>query len=389
MNGEHPYPKEISVTGPLERAIEISKRTLFSPADASKWFLIGFAAFLSNCGRGSGSSYNPRITNTLSGPGGPGGPGGPNPWDQAQQYIDKNMVMMVFIFVLVLLLFLGFGLLFKWLGSRGDFMFLDMTAKNGGTLEGSWRATATLGNSLFMFRAILVVIQLGFTALALIFAALPALGDIQNSQFSDATIGVWVIIAILALIFFVTLGFVNFILNNIVVPIMYARNMMVKDALRDARQLIQTYHSTFVLFLLMRIALVIGAGMLIATVGCVLCVVSCIPVLGQYLITVATLPISMFLLSYSACFMEQFGPEYTIFRDDFIDPTGPAGGGGWSPVETPPMPSDYGAPPSPRSTGIDYGQPPVQPPPPPPDYSPPPPPPQAPPPQWPPKPPVE
>src|SRR5947208_983592 len=56
MNGTGP---EIQIFKPFGEAFELMKKILFRPFDLKKWFVIGFAAWLSNLG--SGGSYNSRF----------------------------------------------------------------------------------------------------------------------------------------------------------------------------------------------------------------------------------------------------------------------------------------------------------------------------------------
>ena len=54
MNGAEP---NIEIFKPFGEAFELMKKILFQPFDLKKWFIIGFAAWLANLGRG-GVSFN-------------------------------------------------------------------------------------------------------------------------------------------------------------------------------------------------------------------------------------------------------------------------------------------------------------------------------------------
>src|SRR5438034_6803059 len=56
MNGSEP---KIEIFKPFGEAFELMKKILFRPFDLKKWFVIGFAAWLSNLGSGGG--YNSRF----------------------------------------------------------------------------------------------------------------------------------------------------------------------------------------------------------------------------------------------------------------------------------------------------------------------------------------
>src|SRR6266699_3835504 len=49
MNGTEP---KIEIFKPFEEAFELTKKILFRPFDITKWFVIGFAAFLANLAGG-------------------------------------------------------------------------------------------------------------------------------------------------------------------------------------------------------------------------------------------------------------------------------------------------------------------------------------------------
>src|ERR1700741_451255 len=59
MNGSEP---QIEVFKPFGEAFELMKKILFQPFDLKKWFVIGFAAWLSNLGGSGNYNYNYRDT---------------------------------------------------------------------------------------------------------------------------------------------------------------------------------------------------------------------------------------------------------------------------------------------------------------------------------------
>jgi hypothetical protein len=91
---------------------------------------------------------------------------------------------------------------------------------------------------------------------------------------------------------------------------MYARRMLVMEATSDAWRLMKHYTGTFLLYLLLRMVVFTVLTMLMLPLACCCCCIMMIP----YVNTVLTLPAWVYLAGYSATFMEQFGPEYRIFK---------------------------------------------------------------------------
>src|SRR5207247_7541197 len=61
MNGTEP---KIEIFKPFGEAFELMKKILFQPFDLKKWFVIGFAAWLSKLGFGGGGGGNYRYNSS-------------------------------------------------------------------------------------------------------------------------------------------------------------------------------------------------------------------------------------------------------------------------------------------------------------------------------------
>jgi hypothetical protein len=116
---------QISVTTPVGLAYYRAKRMLFQPFDLSKWFLIGFCAWLAGLGESGGGSFTGNVN---LGGGGGGHPGRAQSFrefaDQAANYIAQNLYWIIPLAVALLILSLAVWLVLTWLSSRGKFMFL-------------------------------------------------------------------------------------------------------------------------------------------------------------------------------------------------------------------------------------------------------------------------
>src|SRR3979411_2838561 len=112
MNGGE---AKIEIFKPFGEAFELTKKILFQPFDLKKWFVIGFAAWLSNLGSGN---YNFRYNR---------GDWKDVPW--FQDLIDTisqipHWILWCGLAVFIVLL-LALLILFAWLRARGRFVFVD------------------------------------------------------------------------------------------------------------------------------------------------------------------------------------------------------------------------------------------------------------------------
>ncbi len=280
-------------------------RVLFQPFDLGKWFKIGLCAFLvqlvDGCGNGGGNG-GPRGRGTPQMPSGP----------EITDWITDNAAMLLTIGVATVLFIFALIALFTWIGSRGRFMFIDNIVLNRGAIVEPWRAFRRLGNSLFGFSLTLGIIGfLLFVGLALI-AGVVVWPDLQANEFRGAAVAGIVVLVGGGLVLGVTFGVINFLLRNFVVPTMYLRNETVMDAWGIAsRELFTGHVGHILLYLLMRFLLVIATGLLAFLLGCVTCCIGFLPYIG----TVITLPLWVFLQSYTLYFMEGFGPQWQFFFD--------------------------------------------------------------------------
>ncbi|MDE3245870.1 MAG: hypothetical protein KGN80_07250, partial [Acidobacteriota bacterium] len=145
----------ISVTTPIELAIGRTRNILFQPFSAEKWFVLGFCAFLANLtGGGGGGGY--RGSNFV-----PNSPSDRQAFQQAGDWISGHLMLVAGLGVLVLALVLALVALFQWLGSRGQFMFLDGVAQNRARVTEPWRRFRERGHSLFLFRFLLGLAWMG------------------------------------------------------------------------------------------------------------------------------------------------------------------------------------------------------------------------------------
>jgi hypothetical protein len=305
------YSAEISVTAPVGQAIDRAKRILFQPFDLGKWFTIGFCAWLAQLGE-SGGSFN--VGQRFGGHGPSGGtPNFRDFMDQATQFMMQNLYWIIPAVVTLAVLGLAWGLLLAWLSSRGKFMFLYCVALDRAEVQRPWGEFSREGNSLFLFR-----IVLGLIETCLFLPLLAGIAFIVGRMFyrGEPEPGGIVLAIGLGLTFF-ALGVCSWLIRkftlDFVVPIMILRRAECTVAWREFLGLLGANAGHFTLYVLFQIVLSIVIGtVLLAAIIVTCCTAGCLMIL-PYLGTVLILPVLVFERSYSIYYLAQFGPAYNVF----------------------------------------------------------------------------
>jgi hypothetical protein len=310
------HSTEISVTAPVGQALDRVKRMLFRPFDLSKWFVVGFCAWLATLGE-SGGSFN---GNFGSGHGGQPGGGGPDFRDfinEAKDFVMQNLYWIIPAVVALLLLGLAFGMLLTWLNSRGKFMFLHCVALDRAEIKRPWREFAREGNSLFWFRFVLGLIEmlLFLPLLAGIFCAIGWM--LYRRSAEPGGIVLAILLALTFLLFAVCSGLIRKFTTDFVVPIMFLRRTACTTAWREFLGLLGANAGHFTVYVLFQIVLAMAIGMLVLTAVVVTCCIAGCLMAIPYVGAVVLLPVTVFERSYSICYLAQFGPAYAADRTAF------------------------------------------------------------------------
>jgi hypothetical protein len=306
MNGNQP---KIEIFEPFGAAFEVMKRILFQPFDFAKWCVIGFAAFLSGSW-GSNFRFNfPRNGN----------------WNfRSTSYhnmpTSDSLPSWLLPFIIALVVF-GLILMFvvMWVVSRGRFIFTDCVVKNRAAIVAPWREYRREGNSFFLFS-----LAVGFLAMVMA-AALVLLIVVPLGLFSGVkgTAGLGAT-AVFAFVFIglVWLAFAIFfaVVSQFMVPVMYHRRCLAREAFFDVSKLVLARPGPFVLFVLFGIVLVMALVFASTIVSCLTCCIAGLP----YVSSVVLLPAFVWLLAFKLLFLRQFGPEYDVWATaDFPSPASP------------------------------------------------------------------
>jgi hypothetical protein len=303
MNGEQP---KIEIFEPFGAAFELMKRILFQPFDFVKWLVIGFAAFLSGAW-GSGfqfrfptagdwnfksTSYNHHAPITDSLP----------PW------------LLPFIFVIVAAIII-IAFVFMWIAARGRFIFMDCVVKNRAAIVAPWTDYRREGNSFFLF-SLAVMLLGGVVLAALVLLIAVPLGLFSGGKMSNGLgIALICVMVFFALVWF-ALAIIFAVVTQFMVPVMYRRRCLAREAFFDVWKLIRTRPGPFILFVLFGIVLALAMLVAGTVVSCMTCCIAGLP----YVSSVVFLPAFVWLLGFKLLFLRQFGPEYDVWAPSADSP---------------------------------------------------------------------
>jgi len=294
----------VSVTEPIQPAIAHAKRILFEPFSARKWFVLGFSAFLAHLGGGGSFNYNGNPFDRSSS-------GATPDFSPVTSWISEHLPLVIALAVVFFILMLALAVLFQWLSSRGQLMFLDGVVRDRAEIVEPWNRLRHLGDDLFRFRMMLLLATLALFIVCGGLGALIALPDIHARTFGGAALAGVVVGCGLLILGVLALSLVGAVLHDFVVPIMYHRDLRVPAAWQVLRRELLPGHGwQFVGYYLMSFVLGIASAILML-IGC--CLTCCVAVL-PYISSVVFLPIFVFLRCYSLEFLAQFGEGWRIIQ---------------------------------------------------------------------------
>lgn len=286
------------------------KKALFQPFDITKWFRIGFTAWLAgltDCNGGSG--------------GGDSKFGNKTDWSEffdfpqtAQEWLlDNPLWFSLIIAGLVLIVIIATVLV--WVSSRGKFMFLHNVAQEKADISVPWHEYRKEGNSLFLwnffygwlafltFMAFLV--HCFFTAKMLYF------GDFDQFAVFGTVAGLVLILIAYMIVF----GYISTFLDSFVVPIMYKNRFGVLKGWSNFLSLISKNIFTFLLYGLFYFVLGIGIVIVVVFFALLTCCIGLLLLAIPFIGAVILLPITYTMRAFSVEFLAQFGDNYDVFPD--------------------------------------------------------------------------
>lgn len=300
---------QIGYIEPFSRAWGRMKAALFSPFSLSKWFAVGFTAFLAGLmdghGGGSGGSDSKR--------------GGVDSFDEflelpgrAWGWLMDNPEWLMLI-VAGLLLIIGLLVVLTWLSSRGTFMFLDNVVHDRAEVVNPWKEYRVEGNSLFLWRlgfgVFCVMIVIAFVVIFFVTASQVYADSYDSGIPILLIIGMGLLFLLVVIIF----AYISLFLKDFVAPLMYRYRETATQAWGRFLPVLKEYPFHFIFYgifmFVMVILVVIGIIFAAVMTCCVGFVVLVIPYIG----TVATLPAWYTFRAFSLEFLAQFGEGFNVF----------------------------------------------------------------------------
>ncbi len=335
-----------------------TKQVLFKPFNFKKWMVLTFIALMAGS-MSNGCNFNPG-----------GGHGGGNNSHYEQKQEQKQAVpeaakkqaaaqarVIITTIVIIAVIFIALMVIFMWLGARFSFVFLEDVIKNDASIKAPFGANADVGNSYFRFNIVFVTAffaVLGFLVY-LIIAALIKSGLINVSTLSPEQVIKLVLMLVPALIIgsiaFIIAAVISLIMRDLAVPIMYKERIRSLAAWGKSWALIKKNAGNFVVYVLIKMGLGIGAGIVYLLAFIAGFIIVAIPValvvFALWLITktvphiallpywiffgVVLTPVCLFLLyclmalnlpfavffrTYSLKFLEKLDPQYAFIKTD-------------------------------------------------------------------------
>ena len=296
----------ISVTVPINQAIDRVKRLLFRPFDLGKWFVIGFTAWLAHLGE-QGFSGN------FNFPSGDRGDDIRRTFEQAKEFVMNNLVWIVPLVIAIVAVSFVIGTVLLWLKCRGQFMFLHCVANEKAEVAVPWHKFAREGNSMFGFRFVLGLIAMVLTLPVLVVIGISIWRMFQRGEPDVAGVVIVVACALVLIVVCVVFAVIGKFATDFVVPIMFLRRIGCLAAWREFRGLLSANVSQFVVYLLFQIVLAMAIGVMVLIAIIVTCCCACCLMSVPYIGAVLLLPVHAFKRAYSLHYLAQYGREYDVF----------------------------------------------------------------------------
>jgi hypothetical protein len=298
-------PQRVSVIDPIGPAIEHVRLMLFKPFDLSKWFIIGFCAWLAQLGQG-------------------GSGGGGNGWradghepifHAIKDGILAHLAVIIFVGAIVIPIIIIIVVALCWLRSRGQFMFVHCIAGNKAEVAVPWNKFARHGNSLFLFRIVIGLIFLlviGLPVAAAVFAGFVMCATGFNPAAIIGLAGASFVVVVVVILF----GLIAKFTTDFVVPIMFLNTESCVAGWKQCLALISGNKAQMLLYILFQIVICLVIAFIALTICLVTCCCCCcllvlfaLPYVG----TVILLPLFAFKRAYSLFYLRQFGAQFDVF----------------------------------------------------------------------------
>ncbi len=298
----------ISFSHPLSLGWNRMKKALFQPFDITKWFRIGFTAWLAGLTDCHGGSSGNNSSHGVH-----------DPWNDffnfpqtAWNWLMDNPLWFNLIIVGLVTLFIIITIM-VWVSSRGKFMFLHNVVHDKSEISQPWHEYRKEGNSLFIWEFFFGWIAFAVFILFLIYCFVTA-KNLYYGDFPKVAIFWSVALMILMLIgYIIVFGYISLFLKDFVVPIMYKNRVGVIRGWTKFLGLFFPHFFPFVGYGLFIFILGIGVAIAVILFALLTCCIGLLLIAIPYIGAVVLLPISYTFRAFSIEFLRQFGSNYDVF----------------------------------------------------------------------------
>jgi hypothetical protein len=310
---------QVSVIDPVGKALKRTKQILFSPFGWSKWFTIGFCAWLTFlCGSGGGSFFNTLPQESRLG---------------IRHFVESNLYWIIPTGIVFILFTITVIVILGWVHSRGKFMFLYCVARNKAEVKCPWTEYSREGNSLFLFNIVLWLAGMICFIPIIIGWIVVIIPIVRKERFLLAAAGMIAILTLITLLMVIVFRLITKFTTDFVISTMFTRRIRCIEAWKRVWKLIKDNFGRTVLYILFQIVMAIAIDSILVIPLFFLYAMSCcclfpcflcmaFPCIGlpvslafQYMFTVILLPLLIFKRSYSALYLAQYGPQWDVFAE--------------------------------------------------------------------------
>ena len=282
-----PLNPTVSAVDAARDAIAHTRQHLF-PIRPERWLLLGFLALLDQCGRGGGGGTSGWRTHATEWPWRNGWPGRvediPDALRTLSDWLSAHAAVVALAVLAGLILLAGLMAVVLWINARGTFVYLDDVASGRCDVVRPWREHAASAWSYLGWRfglglaAVFVVLFVGGLVVAAAMAFVH--GRLEGPTGVLAAAGL-VPVVLLLLFALPLLTLANLALRDFVAPLQLTTGLPCGQAARVLEGLVMQQPGAFLLYLLLKLGLVVGSGVVIVLGGCLTCCLGFLPLVMQ------------------------------------------------------------------------------------------------------------
>ena len=269
---------------------------LFAAFDAAKWACLAFVAWVSTFV--TGVSLGLPLKDPQSA------------LPVIQSIYERFGSVGFFVIISGCVLVLGLiALVLMWIGSRGQFMFVDNVVRGRAEVAEPWKRFREPGNAFFKLYVWLVSIPVVAIMLLIMAALLVFMPNFAEAHMPDQVRLIPWVLALLGLgLFWLVWSLAMLLFRDFGVPVMMVTGCSAGEAGRRVCDIVRNRPADSMLFVLIRVGIAIILGLCMIVVSLATCCVGALP----YVNTVLTLPVLVFRQSFVLECLRELAPEYNL-----------------------------------------------------------------------------